>query len=65
LLTEKEHRQIIENAGFKSDYYAGYWDTHYASVPMNILAGLFNKIISLLGKKSGVLLSPFVNIVAY
>lgn len=65
LLTQKEHRQIIVNAGFKTEYYAGYWDTHYASGAMNVLGRFFNTIISLLGKQKGVTLSPFVNIVAH
>jgi hypothetical protein len=65
LLTQEEHRRIIINAGFKSEYYAGYWDTHYASGAMNVLGKFFNTIISLLGKHKGIILSPFVNIVAY
>ena len=64
LLTRKEHTQIAAAAGFKIDYTAGYWDTHYSSGAMNLLARVFNKIISLLGKNNAVILSPFVNIVA-
>jgi 2-polyprenyl-3-methyl-5-hydroxy-6-metoxy-1,4-benzoquinol methylase len=65
LLTRKEHTEITKKAGFKITYTAGYWDTHYSSKAMNALAVLFNKIISLFGKKNAVFISPFVNIVAY
>jgi 2-polyprenyl-3-methyl-5-hydroxy-6-metoxy-1,4-benzoquinol methylase len=65
LLTKKEHGDIIEAAGFKMQYTAGYWDTHYASGIKNKMAGIFNKIIALLGKENGIVLSPFVNVVAY
>jgi 2-polyprenyl-3-methyl-5-hydroxy-6-metoxy-1,4-benzoquinol methylase len=65
LLTRKEHIEIAKKAGFKIAYTAGYWDTHYSSKAMNILAVLFNKIISLFGEKNAVFISPFVNIVAY
>ena len=65
LLTSKEHCEIAKKAGFKIEYAAGYWDTHYGSKAMNILSVLFNKIISLFGKNKAVSLSPFVNIVAY
>lgn len=64
LLTKKEYEAIIANAGFKMKYSAGYWDTHYKSGLMNMAAKVFNKIIFLLGNK-GVILSPFVNVVAY
>jgi 2-polyprenyl-3-methyl-5-hydroxy-6-metoxy-1,4-benzoquinol methylase len=65
LLTKKEHGNIIEAAGFKMQYTAGYWDTHYSSGLKNTMAGIFNKIIALLGKENGIVLSPFVNVVAY
>jgi hypothetical protein len=64
LLTKKEYEAIIANAGFKMTYNAGYWDTHYKSGLMNKAAKIFNKIILLLGNK-GIILSPFVNVVAY
>ena len=65
LLTKKEYTAIMKNAGFSIVYAAGYWDTHYQSVGLNLMAKFFNQIISLLGKKNGILLSPFVNVVAY
>jgi len=64
LLTSNEYRSIVTGAGYKIEYAAGYWDTHYKFVLMNIAARIFNGIIKLLGKK-GYLLSPFVNVVAY
>ncbi len=65
LLTKKEYATIITAAGFKMEFSAGYWDTHYASAGMNVLAKILNSTISMLGKKNGILLSPFVNVVAY
>ena len=64
LLTKKEYKELINGAGFKMEYTPGYWDTHYKSSAMNIIAKIFNKIISLLGNK-GILLSPFVNVIAH
>ena len=64
LLTKKEYESIISKAGFKMEYTPGYWDTHYKSGAMNVLAIVFNKIILQLGNR-GILLSPFVNVIAY
>jgi hypothetical protein len=65
LLTKSEYASIIHQSGFKMSFSAGYWDTHYSSAAMNILAKIFNQLIKLMGKKNGVLLSPFVNVIAY
>ncbi len=65
LLTKKEYAKIVTNAGFKMEFSAGYWDTHYSSSAMNVLAKILNSIILMLGKKKGILVSPFVNVVAY
>lgn len=64
LLTKKEYQAIINNAGFKMEYTPGYWDTHYTSAVMNIMAKFFNTIILRLGNR-GIILSPFVNVIAY
>ncbi|HPH92704.1 MAG TPA: hypothetical protein PLZ68_17905 [Ferruginibacter sp.] len=64
LLKKTDYAHIINSAGFKMDYTPGYWDTHYGSAAFNIAARLFNKLISLLGNR-GILLSPFVNVIAY
>lgn len=65
LLTKKEYADIINQSGFRLYYAAGYWDTHYSSVALNMLAKVFNKIILLMGNKRGILLSPFVNVIAH
>jgi len=65
LLTKKEHGEMIEAAGFKMQFTAGYWDTHYSSGLKNGMATSFNKIITLLGMERGIVLSPFVNVMAY
>lgn len=65
LLTKDEYAQIITQANFKMIYSSGYWDTHYSSKAMNVLATFFNKFILLLGKKKGMMVSPFVNVIAY
>lgn len=64
LLSKDEYENIITKAGYKMDYTAGYWDTHYQSGLMNLLAKLLNQLILLFGKK-GYIFSPFVNVVAY
>lgn len=63
ILKKKEHAFIATKAGFTFDFTPGYWDTHYGSVLMNMLARVFNVFIRILGKR-GILLSPFVNIIA-
>jgi 2-polyprenyl-3-methyl-5-hydroxy-6-metoxy-1,4-benzoquinol methylase len=65
LLTKTEYASIINQSGFTINFTAGYWDTHYSSATMNFLAKIFNQLIKLMGKKNGVLLSPFVNVIAY
>lgn len=65
LLTKQEHATFAKNAGFKFEYTAGFWDTHYKSGALNLFARLFNNIISILGKRRAVLISPFVDIIAY
>ncbi len=65
LLTKQEHAALANNAGFQFKYSAGFWDTHYKNSVFNLLAYLFNKIITLLGEKRAVVLSPFVDIIAY
>ena len=64
LLTKNEYQKIISAAGFTMSYTAGYWDTHYPSAVKNRMAKFFNEIISLLGTKKAVILSPFVNVTA-
>lgn len=64
LLNKKEYVTIITDAGFKMEFLAGYWDTHYSSAAMNVLSKILNSLILMLGKKNGILLSPFVNVVA-
>jgi 2-polyprenyl-3-methyl-5-hydroxy-6-metoxy-1,4-benzoquinol methylase len=65
LLTKTEYASIINQSGFTINFTSGYWDTHYSSAAMNGLAKIFNRLINLMGKKNGVLLSPFVNIAAH
>jgi len=64
LLSKNEYGSIITNAGYTMDYTAGYWDTHYKSGIMNLLAKFLNLLVGLFGKR-GYLFSPFVNVIAY
>jgi hypothetical protein len=64
LLSKNEYESIITNAGYTMEYTAGYWDTHYSSGFMNLLAKFLNRLISLFGKK-GYVFSPFVNVIAF
>ena len=63
LLTRKNYKTIIEEAGFFADYTPGFWDTHYKYALANFITGCFNSIIKTVGKK-GIYFSPFVNVVA-
>jgi len=63
LLTRKNYLDIIEQAGFKASYTAGFWDTHYKYRAVNWITGLLNRLIKLSGKK-GYCFAPFVNITA-
>ena len=63
LITRSNYFTIIRQAGFKAEYTAGFWDTHYKNSIVNIITGLLNKLIKIMGKK-GYWISPFVNVVA-
>jgi 2-polyprenyl-3-methyl-5-hydroxy-6-metoxy-1,4-benzoquinol methylase len=63
LITRKNYFNIIHTSGFKATYSAGFWDTNYKYVVVNLITGLFNRIIKVMGKK-GYWLAPFVNITA-
>ena len=64
LLSKDEYASIINKTGYTMNYTAGYWDTHYQSGLMNLLAKLLNKLIDLFGNK-GYIFSPFVNVIAH
>lgn len=63
LITRKNYFTIIQDAGMKAEYSAGFWDTHYKYKLVNLAAGLLNRIIKLAGKK-GYWFAPFVNVTA-
>jgi 2-polyprenyl-3-methyl-5-hydroxy-6-metoxy-1,4-benzoquinol methylase len=65
LLKKNEYQTIINQAGYKILYTAGYWDTHYRSVIKNMAAAILNRVIKIAGQDKAVVFSPFVNIVAY
>jgi 2-polyprenyl-3-methyl-5-hydroxy-6-metoxy-1,4-benzoquinol methylase len=65
LLTRNEYAAIISAAGYRMDFSAGFWDTHYPNALMNFGARLLNRCIGWLGPRKAVLISPFVNIIAY
>ncbi len=63
LITKKNYFDIIQHAGFTSEYTAGFWDTHYKYTIVNLITGFLNRIIIISGKK-GYWFAPFVNVVA-
>lgn len=65
LLTKNEHAAIAAKEGFTLYVNAGFWDTHYRYGIINLFTACFNGIISLLGKKKGITLAPFIDIIAY
>ena len=63
LITKKNYIAIIEKAGFKASYTAGFWDTHYKYSIVNLFTGFLNIMIKIAGTK-GYWFAPFVNVVA-
>ena len=63
LITKKNYYDIIQRSGLKFEYTAGFWDTHYKYIVVNLITGLLNKIIKITGKK-GYWFAPFVYITA-
>lgn len=63
LITRRNYFDIIQRSGFTVEYTAGFWDTHYKYMVVNLITGLLNKIIKITGKK-GYWFAPFVNITA-
>ncbi len=63
LITRRNYFDIIQRSGFTFEYTAGFWDTHYKYMAVNLITGLLNKIIKITGKK-GYWFAPFVNITA-
>jgi hypothetical protein len=63
LITRSNYADIIEQAGFTFEYTAGFWDTNYKYGIVNLITGMFNRVIKIAGKK-GYPLAPFVNITA-
>lgn len=64
LLAKKTYTEIINTAGFSLEYSAGFWDTNYKNNLINFCTKILNRLIKLMGK-SGYLISPFINVVAY
>ncbi len=63
LITKRNYFSIIETAGYSVSFTAGFWDTHYRYAAINLITGICNRIIKLLGS-NGYWLAPFVNVVA-
>ena len=63
LVTRQTYKDIIQQAGWEFAYTPGFWDRHYKYAALNMLTGIFNSLVNMLGKK-GYWLSPFVNVVA-
>lgn len=64
LLSKKTYTEIINTAGFKLEYSAGFWDTNYKNSLINFCTKILNKVIILMGD-NGYLIAPFINVVAY
>ncbi len=63
LITKANYTDIIQQAGFKVEYTAGFWDTNYKYKVVNLFTAFLNRIIKISGKK-GYWFAPFVNITA-
>lgn len=64
IIKQNDYAVIIRKAGFKMDFTAGYWDTHYGSTVMNLLGKTLNNVVGLPGN-AGCFFAPFVNVIAY
>lgn len=63
MISFARYRKFIEDAGYKTLFLPGFWDTHYSSGLKNIMANVFNKLIRALGN-TGIVLSPFIYVIA-
>lgn len=63
LITRKSYFDIINKAGFETNYTPGFWDTHYKYKVVNLFTALLNHLIKICGSK-GIWFAPFVNVVA-
>jgi 2-polyprenyl-3-methyl-5-hydroxy-6-metoxy-1,4-benzoquinol methylase len=63
LITRQHYFDLIEKAGFKPEFTAGFWDTHYKYPVVNLCTRLLNSIIKVSGAR-GYWFAPFVNVVA-
>jgi len=63
IITRSDYAAILEDAGFKMEYTPGFWDTHYRYTLLNRFTDFLNRVIKKAGNK-GIVLSPFVNVVA-
>ncbi len=63
LITKADYTDIIQQAGFKIEYTAGFWDINYRYKVVNLFTAFLNRLIKIGGKK-GYWFAPFVNITA-
>ncbi len=63
IISKQNYFDIIQHTGFKAEYTAGFWDTHYKNKIVNLITGILNRIIKITGK-NGIWFAPFVNITA-
>jgi len=60
IIPRRAYKEIIEGAGYRMEYSAGFWDTHYRYAAFNWFTALLNRLA---GKK-GYRITPFVNVIA-
>jgi len=63
IIPRSAYKEIIEGAGYRMEYSAGFWDTHYRYAVFNWTTAVLNRLAGLLGKK-GYMITPFVNVIA-
>lgn len=63
ILSRKEYKMIINRSGFTMQFKPGFWDINYKNPLANLFARTMNALIPVLGK-NGILISPFVSVVA-
>lgn len=63
LMSAAQYRQLINEAQYAVSLEPGFWDTHYPSGAMNLLAQLLNRLMRV-GGRLAMTLAPFIYVIA-
>ena len=63
LVSQEAYRALINEKHYSVSFLPGFWDTHYNNNYMNLAGRILNKIIAA-GGKAGMVLAPFIYVIA-